>query len=126
MARPSKVWWRLAVVVGVSILGACKADKAETAAAPSGAPPGAVVAITADEQGFHPASLKAAAGRPLRLEFKRTSDQTCATEVVFPALKIRRELPLDKPVAIDVAMPASGSIEFACGMGMFKGAIVAE
>jgi plastocyanin domain-containing protein len=125
MARPGKVWWRLALCVGVSILGACKADKGQTAA-PAGPAPGAVVAVSADEQGFHPASLKAAAGRPLRLEFKRTSDQTCATEVVFPALNIRRELPLDKPVAIDLTMPASGSIEFACGMGMFKGAIVAD
>jgi plastocyanin domain-containing protein len=126
MVRARKVWWRLWVVVGVSAVGACKANNSETGAAATGPAPATVVAITADEQGYHPATVKAAAGKPVRLEFKRTTDQTCATAVVFPALNIHRELPLDKPVAIDLTMPASGSVAFACGMGMFKGTIVAE
>jgi plastocyanin domain-containing protein len=51
------------------------------------------------------------------------TDETCATAVVFPSLKIRRDLPLKQPVAIDFT-PSTGEIQFACGMNMFKGTIV--
>ena len=110
----------------LSLVSACHGAPTPSADAPPVVGPGAVVKITADDQGFHPANFKAPAARPVRLEFTRTSEQTCATAVVFPALKIRRDLPLDKPVAIDITMPASGSIAFVCGMDMFKGSIVAE
>lgn len=75
--------------------------------------------------GFEPARLTLRAGVPARVTFVRTTDNTCATEVVFPSLDVRRTLPLNQPVAVDLT-PARGELTFACGMNMFRGAIVAE
>jgi plastocyanin domain-containing protein len=36
------------------------------------------------------------------------------------------DLPLNQPVAIDLTMPASGEVAFACGMDMMHGSIVAD
>ncbi len=56
------------------------------------APTGGAVNITADAKGFTPSEVHATKGAPLSLVFTRTSDNTCATEVVFPELKVRKEL----------------------------------
>ena len=61
------------------------------------------------------------AGTPARLTFVRTTDQTCATEVAVPSLKIKRALPLNKPVEIEFTPEKAGTIGVACGMNMFKG-----
>jgi len=57
--------------------------------------------------------------------FVRTTDATCAKEVVFPSLNIRRELPLNTPVVIELT-PSGGEIGFVCGMNMFRGTIAAQ
>jgi plastocyanin domain-containing protein len=82
------------------------------------------IAITADDKGFTPASVALKKGAPAQLVFTRTTDATCATEVVFPDLKITKKLPLNTPVSIDVPTDAPRALSFACGMGMFKGAVV--
>ncbi len=82
------------------------------------------IAITADDKGFTPASVSLKKGAPAQLVFTRTTDATCATEVVFPDLKITKKLPLNTPVSVDVPTDSPRSLSFACGMGMFKGAVV--
>jgi len=71
--------------------------------------------VTADEHGFSPPSVTIPAGGPGShgtVSFIRTTDKTCATEVVFPDLKI--DLPTDK----------AQTLTFQCGMAMYKGAVV--
>jgi RND family efflux transporter MFP subunit len=80
--------------------------------------------IEVTDQGFVPASVTLRAGAPVRLTFVRTSDKTCATEVMVPSLNVKRPLPLNQPVAIDVTAPQPGDIAFACGMNMWKGVVV--
>jgi hypothetical protein len=95
---------------------------------PSQAKPSAepqLATVVASEKGFEPATLKLRAGVPARITFRRTTDQTCATEVIFPNLKIKRDLPLNKPVVIELT-PQKGELTFACGMNMFKGSIVVQ
>lgn len=82
--------------------------------------------VTVTDQGFEPARITLRAGTPARLTVVRTSDETCATEVVFPSLKIRRALRLNKPVDIDFTPATTGEIAFACGMNMLKGAVVVQ
>lgn len=82
------------------------------------------IAITADDKGFTPSSVTLKKGAPASLVFTRTTDATCATEVVFPDLKIKKDLPLKTPVTIDVPTDAPRSLTFTCGMAMFKGAVV--
>ena len=62
----------------------------------------------------------------MRIEFTRTTDEGCGQQLVFPEQNIKKDLPLNQPVAVDLTMPASGKVAFACGMDMYRGSIVAE
>ena len=75
------------------------------------------------EASFDPARITIKAGLPARLTFTRTSDKTCATAVVFPALNIQRDLPLNQPVVIEFTPAKAGNITFTCGVNMLKGAV---
>lgn len=103
------------------LLAAC--GSSETTPPSDGRPE---VAITVDADGYHPAEASAPAGQPVRLVFTRTTDEGCGQQLVFPDLDIRRDLPLNERVAVDVQMPASGRIAFTCGMAMYQGAVVAQ
>jgi plastocyanin domain-containing protein len=83
--------------------------------------------VTASEHGFSPSSLffpKGGAGSTVPVTFVRTTDQTCATEVVFPELGIRKALPLNAPVTLDLPSDTARTLTFQCGMAMYKGALV--
>ncbi len=84
------------------------------------------VKIIVNEQGYEPGKITLRAGVPARLTFVRTTDKTCGTEVVFPSLNIKRALPLNEPVVIEVPPVKSGDIAFACGMNMLHGTIVVQ
>ena len=73
--------------------------------------------------GFVPERIEAAAGRTVKLRFTRTSRETCGKQVVFPSLGVTRDLPLDKPVEVDLIAPR-GELAFTCGMRMLKGSVV--
>ena len=76
--------------------------------------------------GYDPATIRVTAGRPVRLVFDRQETSSCSEEIVFPDFGIRRFLPTGQKVAIEVTPPRAGRYEFACGMGMLHGALVAE
>jgi plastocyanin domain-containing protein len=103
----------------VVVLASCDKRKETSVAAPGG-----VVAITASESGFKPSSVTLEKGGPGKLVFTRTTDETCATEVVFPELNVKKELPKDKPVVVEIPTDKAQTITFQCGMGMYKSAVV--
>lgn len=118
-------------------LAACADKKPEApAGGPASAPAAAAaaatkdgpreVSITVDGKGYHPAVVRAAAGSTLRLSFRRTADDGCGQQLVFPTLDVRKDLPLDEPVVVEVKVPATGTVAFTCGMDMLQGAVVAE
>lgn len=86
--------------------------------------PSGKVLITADGRGFHPSSIEITKGQRTTLEFRRTTDETCATSVVFPELKIEKALPLNQTVTIEVPADTSSTLTFQCGMGMYHGKVV--
>jgi plastocyanin domain-containing protein len=110
------------VLVSFSSLGACAKKSAPEAepVASSGGP----IAITADDTGFHPSAVKLAKGAAASLVFTRTTDDTCATEVVFPQLDVKKELPKGTPVTIAVPTDKEQTLTFQCGMGMYKSSVV--
>ena len=87
-------------------------------------PDAASVKVTADGSGFAPASIPAKKGEPVALEFTRTTDQTCATEAVFPDLGLEAKLPLNTPVRVSFKPEKTGDVVFTCGMGMFAGKVI--
>jgi plastocyanin domain-containing protein len=114
----------------VAVLLAACGKKADTIAESSPAPVidwPAGLRVTASEHGFSPSSLafpKGAAGSTVPVTFLRTTDKTCATEVVFPELGIRKDLPLNAPVTLAVPSDTARTLTFQCGMAMYKGALV--
>ena len=76
------------------------------------------------EGSYKPATIEVRAGEHVRLKFVRKEYNSCTREVVFPKLNIKRELPSNQPVVIDLPALAPGEYEFKCGMNMIKGKIV--
>jgi hypothetical protein len=88
--------------------------------------PGGATRIVVSEQGFSPSRVQIPANRATHITFVRTSDKTCATEIVVPSLNIKRALPLNQPVDVEIPAQKRGELEFACGMNMFKGTLVVD
>jgi plastocyanin domain-containing protein len=78
------------------------------------------------ERGYEPSRVVLHTGRPARITFTRTTDQTCGTEIVFPSLDIRRALPLAQAVEVEFMPERAGDITFVCGMNMLRGTIVVQ
>jgi plastocyanin domain-containing protein len=81
------------------------------------------VDVTAGSHGYTPASIAAKKGESLVLRFTRTAKGDCMAQVVFPELKITKDLPLDTPVEIPIKADKPGKIEFQCGMAMVHGSV---
>ena len=97
--------------------------KRATATATAGVAQEAHVTVT--DSRFEPARIVLKPGVAARIIFTRASDKTCATAVEFPSLKIRRDLPLNQPVVVDVTLE-KGEVAFACGMNMLRGTVVVQ
>lgn len=82
--------------------------------------------ITVDGKGFHPSHVELKKGGPGTLTFVRTTDDTCAKAVVFKELAIKKDLPLNQPVAIDIPTDKARDLTFACGMGMFESTLTIQ
>ena len=98
--------------------GAAAAQAAEPLA---GAEP---VRVEVDSNGFRP--TRAVLGASRTLVFRRTTDGTCATSVVFPAFGIDKPLPLNTDVSVKLPAALNDDVTFQCGMGMFRGKAVAR
>jgi plastocyanin domain-containing protein len=106
-----------AALLGCAALAGCARREA--------VPPGAV-AIAVTENGFEPAVVTVPRGKPVTLVVTRRTDKTCATEMVFDPPGPRVELPLGKPVRIDLAAGVSDTLRYVCGMDMVRGMLVAK
>ena len=97
-----------------------------SSSAERGNEPARTARVIVGERGFEPATVTFLTGTPVRITFLRTTDKTCATEVVFPSSKIKRALPLNEPVTIEFTPEKSGRIAFACGMDMLRGTVIVK
>jgi plastocyanin len=76
------------------------------------------------DRGYQPNLIEVKEGELVRLTFLRTDYTPCTREVVFPELGIRKELPTNKAVVIELPALKAGEYEFRCGMNMVRGTIV--
>ena len=107
-------------LLGLAFLGilvACKGDPPK----PAG---NGEIPVKVDDKGFSPSSVTVQKGAQAALVFTRTTDDTCATKVVFPELKIEKDLPKNTPVKVDVPTDKEQKLTFQCGMGMYKSSVV--
>ncbi len=90
-----------------------------------GVPAGATL-VTVTDRGYSPAEIIATAGEVMRLAFRREGNTNCGGKVVFPDLGISRDLPAGEAVLVELPAMKAGTYRFTCGMGMYKGAVVAR
>jgi plastocyanin domain-containing protein len=76
--------------------------------------------------GYSPSTIRVTAGQPVRLVFDRQESSSCSEEVVFPDFGVKRFLPEGQKTTIEITPPVPGTYEFACGMGMLHGRVIAE
>jgi plastocyanin domain-containing protein len=74
--------------------------------------------------GYQPDTIRAEAGVPLRLVFRREESSPCSEQVVFPALGKSAMLPQGERVAVELLVDDPGEYEFTCAMGMLHGTLV--
>lgn len=116
----------------VFLLAACAqreqpAAQQQPAPAPAAQTAAAVQEHTIDVAGeFTPASVTLKAGQPARLHFRRSDKATCADEIVFPDLNIRKKIAANQTVTIDVPAQQARTLNFACGMDMMRGTVVVQ
>ena len=113
---------RWGALIAVILLAAC-ATPAKVAVV---VPRDGHVEITVLEDGFHPDRIAVERGQLVKLVFTRRTQKSCLKEVVVYASDtetIRRSLPIDQPVEIDVTFARSGELGYTCGMSMYGGAI---
>ncbi len=82
------------------------------------------VAVT--NEGFVPAKIDVKKGERVQLVVTRKTDATCAKAIVIKDQKINADLPLDKPVTVDVKTDKAGNIHFSCPMDMITGEITVK
>jgi plastocyanin domain-containing protein len=73
------------------------------------------------EGGYQPEFISIPKNKTTKLIFRRTDPSTCLEEVVLSDFKIRKYLPLNKKVTIEVNPKQTGEFPFSCGMNMFHG-----
>ena len=76
--------------------------------------------------GYHPDTIYARVGEPLRLTFRREETAACSERVVFPDLGKSAMLPAYQDVTIELTLEHAGVHEFTCQMGMLHGRLIVE
>ena len=76
--------------------------------------------------GYSPEVISILRGKTTKINFIRKDPNSCLEEVVLSEFKIRKYLPLNKKISIEVTPQKSGEFEYACGMNMFHGKIIVK
>jgi plastocyanin domain-containing protein len=104
-------------------------EKAPAATAEAGKKAGGVrtVELSVTERGYQPSPLQLKKDEPVKLVVTRTTDHTCATEIVMKDYGINTPLPLNTPVEITFTPNKTGTLTYGCAMGqMISGVFMVE
>jgi Cupredoxin-like domain len=74
-------------------------------------------------RGYRPDAIRAHAGIPLRIVFRREDDNARSGRVVFSNPRLDHRLLATGATTIDLPAPPLGEIRFTCGMGRHRGHI---
>ncbi|MDP3941343.1 MAG: cupredoxin domain-containing protein [bacterium] len=76
--------------------------------------------------GYAPATIQLQKDKKTTITFHRTDPSSCLEEVVLSDFKIRKFLPLNKDISIEITPQKAGEFPFVCGMNMFHGKIIVK
>lgn len=74
--------------------------------------------------GYSPEVISIPKGKQTKINFIRRDPTDCLSEVVLGDFKIKKELPLNQKVTIEITPQKSGEYPYSCGMGMYHGKII--
>lgn len=76
------------------------------------------------EGGYNPQNIVIQKGKTTRINFLRKDPSSCLEEVVLGDFHIRKYLPLNKKVTIELKPTQEGEFPFHCSMNMYHGKII--
>jgi plastocyanin domain-containing protein len=82
------------------------------------------VSMVVTDKGFEPQNLRVKKGEPVTLTITRTSDATCATEIVIDEYKVKTPLPLNTPVTVTFTPSKTGQLKYGCAMQKMIGGVI--
>src|SRR3989338_6123442 len=74
--------------------------------------------------GYSPEVISIPKGKTTKINFIRKDPSNCLEEVVLPDFKIRKYLPFNEKVVIELNPKQTGEFKYSCGMNMFHGKII--
>lgn len=75
-----------------------------------------VVTLQVTGKGFEPSPVKVKKGEPLKLRVKRTTERTCAKELLIEGTSVNVPLPLNQEVEILYTPTRTGQVKYGCAM----------
>ena len=82
-----------------------------------------VINITVENGVYSPARIEMKQGEKIKLVFLRKDPSPCAEKVIFDELGINLDLPLNKPVEVEIQPGSTGEFAFTCQMKMYVGSL---
>ncbi len=75
---------------------------------------------------YSPNVIVAKKGIPLRITLRADSTAGCARDIIFPDFQIRKIVPDDNPVVVELSPNEAGTFKFHCSMDMARGKIIVQ
>jgi len=86
--------------------------------------PGQKVEMKVTDKGFEPENVTVKKGQPVTLVITRTTEKTCATDIVIDEYGIKTALPLNKAVEVSFTPKKAGKLAYGCAMGKMIGGVL--
>jgi plastocyanin domain-containing protein len=76
--------------------------------------------------GYSPSVISVPLGKTTKISFFRKDPNSCLEDVVLGDFKIRKRLPMNQKVTVEIKPEKKGEFNFSCGMGMFHGKVIVK
>lgn len=76
--------------------------------------------------GYSPEVVSIPVNKKTKINFLRTDPTDCLSEVVLADFRIKKQLPLNEKVTVEITPEKTGEYGYACGMNMYHGKIIVK
>jgi len=74
--------------------------------------------------GYKPAAIRIKRNITTTLKITRRDANSCLEDIILPDFKIKKYLPLNEEIKIELTPKKSGEFGFHCGMNMYHGKVI--
>jgi len=76
--------------------------------------------------GYKPERIAIPYGKTTKLVFNRVDSNSCLEDLIMSDFKIKKTLPMNEKVVIEITPDKKGEFDFSCAMGMFHGKLLVK